>query len=396
MRVGFVSPVNEAADSQAACEWLPPVVGQLARSIKGEGASVRLFGYSHSVAKVEQDADGSLVLCSQGMACSMADSFRKERRDLACEISLNPPSVLHAHWTQFGHALAALDTGGPCVVTVHDAAKECAWFNSMKLRPVDWFCNWKQVQITREVFRRAQHLIAVSPYVEQSIRNKFNFHGEVRVIPNCVVPWDVSSVDKKIDGTCFDAPVFCSIGHWGCLKNIKSLLRAFGSLWRQFPAARLILIGSGLGKGEAAERWATRRKLKAGVEFRGTIPHSGVVKLLQDDVDILVHPSRSEGFGMTLVEALANGVAVIANRAGAMPWVLDEGKAGFLVDAEDVQELAGVMIEMLKDDDMRKKLTLYGYRMVKERFDPEKIARQHLSYYAYIIEENPEGLTSCG
>ena len=164
------------------------------------------------------------------------------------------------------------------------------------------------------------------------------------------------------------------------------MILSFRIVRHELPYVSLILVGRGLETGPG-EQWAIRNRLNDGIEFRGYIPHPNIVKLLQSEANILVHPSRSEGFGMTLVEALASGVSVIANQAGAMPWVLDEGKAGLLINAENPSESASAMTRMVKDDEMRKKLTRYGYQMVRRRFDPHEIARTHLHYYRDILRE---------
>lgn len=387
MHIGIITPVSAAQGFFLTTPFIAPLVEDFIQ----KGLSVSLYGFVHAISEICRGQSGRLdwilVPHRKKMAFAMADGFAVERAALVKLINENPPELIHAHWTQFGHALAALGTGLPCVVTVHDAAKECARLNSINLRPIVWFCNGRQVQITRDVLRRAQHVIAVSPFVADHIRNVFGYRGEVRTIPNAVPVGDEAAVKRKIEQEITSRPVFVSIGHWGRLKNIKSLIRAFAMVRDAVPAAELILIGNGLGSGGPAAKWAANRKLADGVQFRGSLPHQEVLRVLAETADILVHPSRSEGFGMTLAEALANGVAVIANRAGAMPWVLDEGRAGLLVSAEHPNELADAMIRLVRDDKLRKELTLYGYQMVRRRFDPKKIAEQHLACYKEILEK---------
>lgn len=86
-----------------------------------------------------------------------------------------------------------------------------------------------------------------------------------------------------------------------------------------------------------------------GVDFLGPVPRDRVVPLI-DAHDLLVMPSRLEGFGIALVEALGRGVPCVGRRAFAMPEIIDDGRTGALVDGDDPVELAEAAARVLADD----------------------------------------------
>lgn len=86
-----------------------------------------------------------------------------------------------------------------------------------------------------------------------------------------------------------------------------------------------------------------------GVEFVGFVPRSGIPQLL-DGHDLLVMPSRLEGFGIAFVEALGRGMPCIGRRAFAMPEIIQDGVNGALIDTEDPAELAETIRRTLGDD----------------------------------------------
>jgi glycosyltransferase involved in cell wall biosynthesis len=84
------------------------------------------------------------------------------------------------------------------------------------------------------------------------------------------------------------------------------------------------------------------------VDFRGRVP-AAVVRAVYAQHDVLAMPSRFEGFGIALAEALVAGLPCVARRAFAMPEIVDEGVTGALVGSDDPDELAGALDAVLAD-----------------------------------------------
>jgi glycosyltransferase involved in cell wall biosynthesis len=137
-----------------------------------------------------------------------------------------------------------------------------------------------------------------------------------------------------------------------------------------------------------AHRWSTHRNLAAGVEFVGPQPNSTVINRLLQEVDVLVHPSLEETFGIAAVEAMAVGIPVIGGlRSGAIPWVLGNGKSGLLLDVTSSTAIANGMRRMLQEPHLRSSLARSGRERAYKEFRLEEIARKYESLINKALQE---------
>ena len=78
------------------------------------------------------------------------------------------------------------------------------------------------------------------------------------------------------------------------------------------------------------------------------------------NADLVINPSLSEAFGMTLVEAMATQTPVIATTIGGMPEIVDDGVTGLLVDPGNPQAIAKAAIELISDPDRARAMGIAG------------------------------------
>ena len=322
----------------------------------------------------------AIVYGKRGRTAWILDGLHRERRLILEHLRKIRPSVVHAHWT-WEAARAVADWDGPKVLTVHDAAWEHVrlgtdwnWGPLAHASTIRWLAN------TSEVLKRFRHVIAVSPYVESYLRLKHGFRGEIRVIPNAIpsLP-DTLEVPEAFPKT--GRVTFGCCGSPGRLKNVGAALSAFLRNYKELPNSRLIVFGGG---------WDKVKTRYAGlpIEFRGSQPHSGFLDQLAAEIDILVHPSRIETHGLAICEAIQAGCPVIAGRAsGAVPWTLDYGRAGILVDIEEPSEIAQAMLTLAYNRELALKLVSYGRQMILNRFSPDRVVEMHLRFYRDVIRE---------
>jgi glycosyltransferase involved in cell wall biosynthesis len=122
------------------------------------------------------------------------------------------------------------------------------------------------------------------------------------------------------------------------------VVAAFGLLRRELgPGITLTIMGP--------PTWPLPGPPPPGVDFRGPRPRQEVAEAIESH-DLFVMPSRFEGFGIAFVEALGRGLPCIGRRACAMPEIIDPQSGGRLVETEEPQELADVIVEALADDDL--------------------------------------------
>jgi glycosyltransferase involved in cell wall biosynthesis len=161
-------------------------------------------------------------------------------------------------------------------------------------------------------------------------------------------------------------------------------LEAFRLARGWFPECQLHLFGRGHGPGEEAELWARRRGLCENVHFFGAVGRSTLRERLKRNAQVFVHPSLEESFGMTIAEAMALGIPVIAGKnSGAVANTLDGGRSGVLTDVRSSHALAADMVRVARSPTLRAELARAGADSARKRFRMSKI----LAAYADVYRE---------
>jgi glycosyltransferase involved in cell wall biosynthesis len=148
-------------------------------------------------------------------------------------------------------------------------------------------------------------------------------------------------------------------------KRVDVLLRAFAIVRSRCSAARLTLVGGGPLEGEL-RRLATDLQLEDAVRFTGLIIQYPFDELKCSD--IFVSASESESFGLVFAEAMSFGLPIVACRVGGIPEVVEDGKTGLLVGANEPDSLARALLTLLKDRQLRIQMGEAGLERVKSVF----------------------------
>jgi L-malate glycosyltransferase len=141
------------------------------------------------------------------------------------------------------------------------------------------------------------------------------------------------------------------VGSFRPEKNIEALIRAYGMLLRKpwSVKTRLIIIGSGVLANELT-RLASELKIANEVIFLG--PRTDVNSLL-NGLDIFVAPSLYETFGVALVEAMANGRAIVASDIKSFRSKVVDQQSGLLVDPTSLESIRSALYNLSKDSSLR-------------------------------------------
>jgi glycosyltransferase involved in cell wall biosynthesis len=116
-----------------------------------------------------------------------------------------------------------------------------------------------------------------------------------------------------------------------------------------------VVVGDGPYR-RTLEALAASLGLAGAVEFRGHVSQDEKVRLLSQAA-VTANPSPKEGWGLTVVEANACGVPVVASRSPGLVDSVRDGLTGFLVEHGSVEQLAGRLVEILVDRDLRERLS---------------------------------------
>jgi alpha-1,3-rhamnosyl/mannosyltransferase len=116
------------------------------------------------------------------------------------------------------------------------------------------------------------------------------------------------------------------------------------------------------------------------IDWVGNVPSESLAQVYAE-ADLLLYPSRWEGFGLPVLEAFACGVPVVTSKTTSLPEVA--GKAALLVDPLDPEDIAGAVERVMKSPALRKKLVAAGARRAKQ-FTWDRTARETLKVYESV------------
>ena len=384
MKIGFVGPIDTRLLAQTLGlreDVLPraysiPMNAHLVAAFLAAGHEVIVFGLSHHIRQPTTWDFGALkVHLGRYRAHHRArDFFKLERADLRAGLLRYPCDILNAHWT-YEFALAALSVDKDTLVTVRD------WAPSILGQMPDPY-RLVRFLMSAAVYIKGMHYTVNSPYVHKLLR-RWSFNA-AELIPNGIPNDCFARVARWQDDQAMQTVVAINRGFF-CRKNIPTLLRAFAKLRLAHSRVRLKLIGFGSERGEEGHRWAVKNKLDQGVDFLGDMPYQQAQQHLST-ATLLVHPSFEESFGMVLLEAMAKGIPVVGGAdSGAVPWVLNQGQAGVLVDVSNADSIALAMTAILSDVATWQRFSDAGYQYSNKHFCMSHIAGRYMAHYQKII-----------
>ncbi|MDX8391441.1 MAG: glycosyltransferase [Mariprofundaceae bacterium] len=151
---------------------------------------------------------------------------------------------------------------------------------------------------------------------------------------------------RRSQGFATGQKVVLSVGRLERIKGQDILLSAWVEVQKKCPDAILYLVGDGSMR-ESLEQQAADLNLSTSVRFPGAAVAAEVAAYMSS-ADVFVLPSRSEAFGIVLLEAMACALPVVATEVGGVPEVLPEGEAVSLVSGENAGELAVAIVHQLQ------------------------------------------------
>jgi glycosyltransferase involved in cell wall biosynthesis len=164
-------------------------------------------------------------------------------------------------------------------------------------------------------------------------------------------------------------------------KGHRHLLAALPAVFARHPDAQVVLLGRGplleaLHAAIDAHGWQGRVRL---LGFRDDLPR------LLPCLDLLVHPAEREGLGVSLLQAAACGVPIVASAAGGMPEAVRDN--GLLVPPGDVPALASAMTGLLDDPARRTQMGLAGRRLMEQAFSVAAMVAGNVAVYHRLLAQ---------
>jgi len=211
--------------------------------------------------------------------------------------------------------------------------------------------------------------------IERSLLNQ----DQLKVVYNGV---DIRRIDTSIEASQnrTDSKQIITVGRLVDVKNQSLLLEAFERVHHISPDARLCIVGDGPLRDDLEDH-AEGLGIRDKVQFSGRIPREKVYQQLAEG-DIFVMPSKSEGFCVAAVEAMAVGLPVVVSDIDVFHEVV--GDPGTFADPSEPQEFADSIIDLLEDPSKREKLGREAKQRARSEFTLEKTAREYYNIYKEV------------
>jgi len=190
--------------------------------------------------------------------------------------------------------------------------------------------------------------------------------------------------DARVRAAHGDPPqLLVTVSRISARKNLGAMLDAMALVRKTHPRAKLVIVGDGPERG-ALRASADARGLADAVELAGYLPDAEVARLLASS-DVFLSTSTYEAFGLSLVDAMASGLPVVAFDARGPADFLRDGEAGF-VTPHDPAALAQAVTRLLDDPDLARRMGQRGREIVEKRYNWDANADARLALFRRLVQ----------
>jgi len=227
-------------------------------------------------------------------------------------------------------------------------------------------------------------VVAISGPVAVHLKDDLNVpESKIRMIENGIDIEEFEQIDenfkKKSRGQLGlnKEPVVGMLARLSDVKGQDILIQAMPKIMMDVPHVRLLLFGDGQQK-EILLKMVNDLRLQEHVRFYSLIDQR---RICFSAIDVFVVPSRQEGLGLSVMEAQACGLPVVASRVGGIVSLIEDGRTGLLVDPENIDQLAGAIICLLKDPSLRQTIGEAAREHARKHYMFEQMVRRTLELY---------------
>jgi glycosyltransferase involved in cell wall biosynthesis len=303
--------------------------------------------------------------------------------------------IIHIHnFSQFVPTIRDRNPNAKIVLHLH-----CEWVNRLDREAI------------ASRLAKVDLVIGCSDYITNKIKTRFPQYASIcqtinnGVDTNHFVP--AAQDPPQQPKTAPKIPKILFVGRISPEKGVHDLIDAFIKVTEQYPQAVLTIAGPHLvivrellcdiqpePEVQALKDFYSidylehlKSKIPAHltsqVIFTGSLRQPELLPYYQQ-ADVVINPSLSEAFGMSLVEAMATETPVIATKIGGMPEIVDDNVTGLLVEPGNPQELADAAVELISHPDRAREMGTAGRKKVRQCYSWSKIVESLVNTYAAI------------
>jgi glycosyltransferase involved in cell wall biosynthesis len=275
----------------------------------------------------------------------------------------------------------------PLVLTIHGfelfnpALNTISYFRGLR----GAYQRWLRYMVLSRSIHNAHAIVSIAgTYVSQMLGNLLE-KKRIFYIENPVSP-DFFCIRPDYNSSSF---IFLYVGTIEEIKNILSLIKSFGLIAGKWSEAELHIAGNIVEEEYYRIIYGGIKQmgLHNRVKFLGRLKQSQLLKAYNDSA-IVVTASIQETSPMSLAQAMAMGKPVIATRVGGIPWMIKDGVSGFLVEPNNIYDMANKMDELLRDQSKRSLLGNAAREYACQYFTEGAVAEKTVQSYRALLESS--------
>src|SRR3989344_5299190 len=245
------------------------------------------------------------------------------------------------------------------------------------------------IRLKKFILNNAKIITVVSNTLKRDLLNKINPTFNIKVIsmgvdtilfhPNRYSP----TIKEKY---VIRGPFLLFVGSLVEKKGVKYILLAMSKILIKYPTAKLIIIGDGEER-ESLKNLANKLSIRSQISFLGAIPNNKLPPFYAT-ADLFISPSiitdngDREGLPVTFLEASFSGFIPRGTNVGEISEIIKDGASGFIVKQKDASEIAARVITLLKNQDLRSKLSKNARKATINKYSWSIITKHHSNLYS--------------
>ena len=270
-----------------------------------------------------------------------------------------------------------------------------------KFRPINNTLDWIKVTLKifqnhlnmKIIFRRVRtssFIVAISENSKKDIIDYFNLSSDkVYIVTEGVDslifrPASKAEIKVTKEKYAINYPYFLYVSTVEWIKNVQNMIEGYSLAKKKFCFPyQLVIVGIHGSGFDIFKEMVKEKKLEEEIIFTGYIPDNDIV-CLYSGAEAHILPSFHEGFGITVIEAMACGCPVLASKTSCMPEVI--GNAGLYFDPEKVSEISQSLLKIGGDRKLRGRLIEKGFSRIK-KFTWENSAQKLVRVFEEIYKK---------
>lgn len=286
------------------------------------------------------------------------------------------PDIVHFQ----GATFLAANCEQPNILTIHGIAERDAMWDSRR----GIFRGLKRLLLKLTEGhgrRRVPHVILISEYVREFLP------AGNRIRRTWLIENPVADSYFDIERAFEPGRIFCC-SRVRPLKNTLGMIKAFASIAEQFPDSQLRIAGAPEAAYlETCKQQVEDEGIRDKVHFLGNISIKDV-QIELSKANCLVVPSFQENAPLSIAEAMAAGVPVVAAKVGGIPEMVRDGRTGLLVDPNDTDSICQAVSRILSDPELAQSMGQRAKEAAQDRFRASEVCEKTLQAYRDVLKES--------